>query len=45
MTAFAALIFSGHLGAYISRSIGLMLMGSVVVAIAIRSSSSDSHET
>jgi len=33
VTAFAALIFSGDLGAYISRGIGLMLMGSVVVVI------------
>ena len=33
VTAFAALIFSGGLGAYISRGIGLMLMGEVVVVI------------
>jgi len=33
VTAFAALIFSGDLGAYIPRGIGLMLMGSVVVVI------------
>jgi SulP family sulfate permease len=33
VTAFAALIFSGDLGAYIPRGIGLMLMGAVVVVI------------
>jgi SulP family sulfate permease len=33
VTAYAALIFSGDLGAYISRGIGLMLMGEVVIVI------------
>jgi SulP family sulfate permease len=33
VTAFAVLIFSGDLAAYIPRGIGLMLMGSVVVVI------------
>jgi SulP family sulfate permease len=31
VTAFAALIFSGYLAAYIPRGIGLMLMGAIVV--------------